>query len=178
MQKAKAVASGSWNLPEACPGVNTTPTQRQVAPQGILYCLSRRYAREFFLLPDGYPGTGPGMIRERHGQHPAFLRTITLASALLKGRKDLPNPDSLHPCDAAEGRRRRGTSRMNTSGTNSCCAAPAFFACVSEETHSSILSCSGVGPCPAVFFLPQGETFPSPPVFSFSLHSGPGRRAG
>ena len=86
-----------------------------------------------FLLSDGYPGTRPGMVRERHGQHPAFLRTITLASALLKGRKDLPNPDSLHPCDAAEGRRRRGTSRMNTSGINFCCAAPAFFACVSMQ---------------------------------------------
>ena len=111
----------------------------------------------------------------RDTEHTArLLRTNNLARDMRKGRKDLPNPDGLLSImGAAAAGSRRGTSRRKTSGLFFC-VPPAFFACVShaEKPQSNLLSCSGVGPCPAVLFCTAGGDVRSPPAVFFLLHVG------
>lgn len=165
VQKEKAVASGRYQLPEACPGENP-PTQRQVAPQETLYCLSRRYARGILPLFAQRPSRHRVRVSSERDRESTMRFPIWPVMCRMAGKTYLPGrPASLRGCRRS--RFRRGTSRILSEGKLS--RGSVFFACVShaEKSQSNLLSCSGVQPCPAVFFLScRGRRF-RPPGVSF-----------
>ena len=95
VQKEKAVASGSWNLPEACPGENPTYTATSRTARNIILSFSplcKRNSSSFRTA--AVPAQGPGIVREGQGEHDAFSN---LAGDVPHDRKDLPTRTACLP---------------------------------------------------------------------------------
>ena len=96
--KRKSGSPQERQLLRACPGENTTYTATKSHRKDYYTVFLAVMQEEFFLFPHiGHPGARPGIVRERHGVHHAFLTHFNLASSVLKGRKDLPTRTACLP---------------------------------------------------------------------------------
>ena len=145
-----------------------------VAPQGLLYCLSRRYARGMFpLSAHRHPGTGPGHPQRRTGRSKTcFL--LWPAPCCMAGKTSLTRTACLPswmPPQPVVGGEPPGTCQRDSRGT-----PPDPFACVSCRKKPIAIFCrvEVLDPARRFSFCPAGGDIPSPPAFLLPRGSDPG----